>query len=313
MHFGKHCEARFAATSTGLPSFPYKYLKKQLKLLLLAEDNDPKKKAAFFAEVAKILRRLEHKWSEAARLTLFAVRSPRTASLLYKVKFGIQTDAGESAVKLVQWADLATDALRKLIKKYNKQCAARYGGVAMYHGHEISFVRGRMRTELEALVQLHRRPTSAADDDEHEDLACPVCLETLYLPCAPQCGHALCGPCHAKLVSASKDSVPQCPICRNPAAQSKRLPVLAYVAKACDAAGFKARCEAEAEGAKPSARTCPVDVLASGSGGAVASSTEASVMVQSNVLRCRRALSVLCVTRSGASAMPRVTPSPVNP
>ena len=104
---------------------------------------------------------------------------------------------------------------------------------------------GDMRLQLRA-AQLDRAK-----------LECPVCMEIMFDPVAPACGHAMCRACFdgisdsgvvmrvptagGVLAFRPASSIPACPICREPAASVKPMSVLASLCKAADPNGFAAR------------------------------------------------------------------------
>mmetsp|Transcript_40019 Transcript_40019/g.105783 ORF Transcript_40019/g.105783 Transcript_40019/m.105783 type:complete len:294 (-) Transcript_40019:237-1118(-) len=89
-----------------------------------------------------------------------------------------------------------------------------------------------------------RRPSDSAQ------LECPVCLETLIDPVAPECGHAMCRSCFVGLVASKvtkrvqvpggtlnlrpANAIPRCPLCREPATTAKPMKALARVCRAAE-------------------------------------------------------------------------------
>ena len=106
---------------------------------------------------------------------------------------------------------------------------------------DLSFFQGAARTQIESLARIFQSrienrhaasvggPPSLPDDAslgalpsragqlfapsecEQCDLDCPVCLETLFQPVAPDCGHPVCRPCLERLVAETAS--PHCPLC----------------------------------------------------------------------------------------------------
>ena len=247
MRFGKTYEAAFAATGANLPPPPYKALKKKLKQTLNHAAYGHEQAQDFFRFLHSALVQVDRKWQRAAHSVIlaheFAASAPRAAATLAsivparaKASFN---DPQERAKSLQAYAQLAREALRKIIKKFNRHCAWRLQFlVQMHHPTGLGFVCGALRTQVELLAR-----------GESDSVECPVCLDTLYQPVAPKaCGHAMCRPCHKKLVAEQHSA--SCPICRGPAAQAKAMPVLGALAKAVDPLGVRTRSQAEAEARK---------------------------------------------------------------
>lgn len=260
MKFGQHCDVAFPRLCLDLPPFPYKEAKKILKLLSHSskENRGPSQRDSFVAYLDGEMRRIDSKWHGKAHNIVKAAKStirlPRTTAVL--IKFGLRKRSRpEEAERLDAWAQLSRDGMRKIIKKYNKQLGACCGHVLHLPSEPFNFVNSRTRTELESLVLLlasHSAlltPTITAGEACRScDAAsappvqeCPVCLDTLYEPVAPACGHAMCHTCFESLRANSV--VPQCPMCRRPARWAQRMPVIGAAAKAADPAGWHAACD----------------------------------------------------------------------
>ena len=68
-------------------------------------------------------------------------------------------------------------------------------------------------------------------------LECPICLDTVYRPVAPPCGHPMCRECFDSLRKASMN--PACPVCRVSASSARLMPVTHKTAKVADPARYK--------------------------------------------------------------------------
>ena len=214
MKFGKLCEEAFRKLEIDLPAFPYKQAKKEMKAAAL-QPCGLAARVVFFNFLRKELKLIDAKWSCAARQTVQSKVAPITTTFL--TTLGLRRRQGaEAARKLNAWASLSRDSVRKIVKKYNKQLGPRCGHVAEPPGTPPRFVRSRLRTELEILVQQEE----AMEDGNSAALDCPVCLETLFDPVAPECGHALCRECFLAL--CQRCDILQCPICRRPATNTRR-------------------------------------------------------------------------------------------
>jgi len=248
MHFGKHCQQRFsdACPTLFLPALPYKELKKRLKPLLDGPPSDAAAAAAaasFFAFAEEVLKVVDSHWSTASTITLRAAQSPvigtswrPTSSRRRRANL-----ADRHAGELEAWAALACEALRKILKKYNKRCGASHGyRTAWPEPDRFAFVRSGIRTQIASLAR-------GSADANSGSLHCPVCLETFFRPVAPSCGHALCRTCHASLARAAAPAAACCPICRAPARVVQRMVVLDKVAKKADPKAYIERKQAEEE------------------------------------------------------------------
>jgi hypothetical protein len=231
MKFGKLCEEAFRKLELDLPAFPYELAKKQLKAAAL-QFCGPAAQVVFFNFLGRELKLIDAKWSCAARQTVQAKVAPITTAFLTTV--GLRRRP-EAARKLDAWARLSRECLRKIVKKYNKQLGSRCGHIAELPGTPPRFVRSRLRTELEILAQQEE----ATEGRISAALDCPVCLETLFDPVAPECGHALCRECFLALCQRCDTS--QCPICRRPVTNTRRMPACGAMAMAADPEAHAAR------------------------------------------------------------------------
>lgn len=221
MKFGKECEERFARLGLDLPPFPYKAAKKKLKEVDGKSTSvEPAAHAGeeFLLFLERNLRMLDAEWSHAARVVIRAEVAPIKAAALAFISVSRQSKA--DATMLAAWARLSREALRKILKKANKQLGTSYTFDTL---PPLALICSRTRTEIEHL----------ATHDEAEPVHdCPVCLDLLFEPVAPACGHALCNACFQSL--RSSQNRPRCPVCRRPAGVPQRMHVVAAAAKAAD-------------------------------------------------------------------------------
>lgn len=278
MKFGKLCEEACVELEqkTKVPAFPYKRLKKQLKK---AEDA-PDGRQAFAHALDVEVKLVDNAWKQAVRSVIKSALAPRMSHALAKV--GLERRPVSAAPTLAEWASIARTGLRKIKKKYNKRLGARFGRLEQDSeaGSSFAFVASSERTEIQALAStvgggssgvLEARPRSDGEASCEEgdggvmrmpmpsetpqtrpfdpaELECPVCMETLSEPVAPECGHAMCRPCFAGLVASKvtkriqvpggflnirpAEAIPRCPLCREPATMAKPMKALASVCRA---------------------------------------------------------------------------------
>lgn len=234
MKFGKRYEQSFRDLNVELPPFPYRVLKKKIRLLATEQAELPTDER-FLKFSSSLLTRLDQKWQSSVRRVMFKWRNPRTSAVLHRLTGRKDLDVQQEADRLGAWAELSREGLRKILKKYNKRCGQKAGATACHHSSlgDLAFVRGRVRAQLEALARA---------GEDADALSCPVCLEVVYQPVAPRCGHAVCAACYAQLAMTA---APLCPVCRGDAPQASRMPVLSSVARYHDPSHFDARKRAD--------------------------------------------------------------------
>jgi len=248
MKFGKTYETAYDDIALSLPAFPYRALKKMLNAALEREGADAH--IPFFAHLTSVTRKLDAKWRGAVRRVLLAIQLPTTLSHALLGK----RDVHVHAAALAAWAGLTREALRKILKKFNKRVAQHCtcGTVQIFSQCSLGFMASNARTQIEALGL---PPTDAKDAVD-----CPVCLEVLYQPVTlRECGHAMCRHCFDGLskrapfgrdVLGHRFPVAKCPICRAPASAAVAAPALQHVARATRTDSFnrrKGEAAAEAE------------------------------------------------------------------
>ena len=215
MKFGKKAAEEFGAlrVTTGCSPFPYGVMKKMLKKSSEATSKDDIP-ARFFHRLQIETRRADRQWSFAARAVVLAARSPAPMAplLQHTIVPGDNVALAEKAKALLAWANLAREALRKIVKKYNKQYGQRYlaglasprlilllsrvraprcdscGLVGIDSANDVAFLRSCLRTELEALANSQDELPSNGGDDIPSFLHCPVCLDWLQDPVGTAAG-----------------------------------------------------------------------------------------------------------------------------
>lgn len=248
MHFGCYSDDLFQKIGV-LKAFPYNQLKAKMSAMPadnVGLDRDAQlATAAFHTYLRGSLHKLDRHWSAAAARLLLLARVQHT------LPKQMVDELAEHAGQLEEWAALSTEALRKIVEKYNKT----HGGdlmVSLDNGHGIHFIRGQTRTQVQALAQVEC--SQCADDEDNASINCPICLETLFKPVAPECGHAFCQPCFARLLRDAPlhkgHPETNCPVCRKPARHATRLPVLEAIAKDHDPQLFLERSRAESQGSE---------------------------------------------------------------
>lgn len=232
MKFGKLYEDNYQSIGLDLPPFPYRAAKKKLKAL--QREANPNASPVFLSDLEKRTRTIDHLWKRAVWGVIRNAVAPRKAAVLTRIGLARPTTS-EDAARLDAWARLSREAMRKILKKANKQLGTAVG-LDTLPGEPFAFVCSRTRTELEYLAARVNDGTETTHD-------CPVCLDLLFQPVAPACGHAICAACFQNLKSTALS--PCCPICRGPANAPQRMHVAAAAAKAADPARHTQRKEAE--------------------------------------------------------------------
>ena len=270
MKFGKLCAETCAdlQTQAKVPTFPYKSLKQCLK----RAENSPIGRQLFAEALSAELHAVDKIWKQAVHSVVRSASAPRKSAILAQVGLGRRPIS--EAPALVEWASLARTGLRKIKKKYNKNLRPKLGPLDEAKCSEhFAFVASPERTEIHALANAAQglgaspletslwqtggesRPVSM--DANPTQMECPVCMETLFEPVAPACGHPMCKPCYDGVVKSKvtmrikvtggylnirpADAVPQCPMCREPAETTKPMVALAAMCKAADPKAFARR------------------------------------------------------------------------
>ena len=256
MKFAKLCEEACVEleSQTKVPAFPYKALKKQLKV---AEDSDNGRQH-FTRALSTTVKSVDDAWQRAVRSVLKGVKRPRMSAVLSRI--GMKQRPKAAAPALAEWASLARTGLRKIKKKYNKRLGAKFGPLDQEPDvNGFAFVASSERTEIQALASsvVVALEEESGSSPEAKTLECPVCMETLYEPVAPPCGHPMCRSCYDGIAESKvtrrfqvpggtlkirpAGAVPQCPICREPATSVKPMSALAIMCKAADPEAFAER------------------------------------------------------------------------
>ena len=256
MKFGKLCAQACVEleSQTKVPAFPYKALKKQLKK---AEDADNGRQH-FTRALSTTVKSVDDAWQRAVRSVLKGVNAPRMSAVLSHI--GIKRRPKAAAPALAEWASIARTGLRKIKKKYNKRLGAKFGPLDQEPDvNGFAFVASSERTEIQALASsvVVALEEESGSSPEATTLECPVCMETLYEPVAPPCGHPMCRSCYDGIAESKvtrrfqvpggtltirpAGAVPQCPICREPATSVKPMSALASMCKAADPEAFAER------------------------------------------------------------------------
>ena len=112
MKFGKRAKQAFASLEAGLPAFPYCKMKKVLKASLNCKCRADIP-AKFFGALHVEVRRCDRRWMTATAAVLLAVRLPLSTKLLMQAMH--RPSSIIQAQRLVAWAELAREAIRKLV------------------------------------------------------------------------------------------------------------------------------------------------------------------------------------------------------
>ena len=257
MKFAKLCEEACVEleSQTKVPAFPYKALKKQLKK---AEDADNGRQH-FTRALSTTVKSVDDAWQRAVRSVLKGVNAPRMSAVLSHIGV-IKRRPKAAAPALAEWASIARTGLRKIKKKYNKRLGAKFGPLDQEPDvNGFAFVASSERTEIQALASsvVVALEEESGSSPEAKTLECPVCMETLYEPVAPPCGHPMCRSCYDGIAESKvtrrfqvpggtltirpAGAAPQCPICREPATSVKPMSALASMCKAADPEAFAER------------------------------------------------------------------------
>ena len=256
MKFGKLCAQACVEleSQTKVPAFPYKALKKQLKK---AEDADNGRQH-FTRALSTTVKPVDGVWQRAVRSVLKGVKAPRMSAVLSHI--GMKRRPKAAAPALAEWASIARTGLRKIKKKYNKRLGAKFGPLDQEPDvNGFAFVASSERTEIQALASsvVVALEEESGSSPEAKTLECPVCMETLYEPVAPPCGHPMCRSCYDGIADSTvtkrfqvpggtlkirpAGAAPKCPICREPATSVKPMSALASMCKAADPETFAER------------------------------------------------------------------------
>ena len=153
---------KFSKTSgLEIPEYPYKQLKKVIKL---------RQHDAFSSILNKDVLQIGIAWKKQAERVFFKAFLRRQTTQL-------------RAQELLHTANLYREATRKIIKKYNKQT-----GRALVNDFEFEF------QKLLTIKRLQGVCGVCVEDN------CCVCLNTLFHPRGQMCGHLICRSCYDRPV-----------------------------------------------------------------------------------------------------------------
>ena len=114
-------------------------------------------------------------------------------------------------LKMLQFQSINTEALRKILKKFDKQTSL---GIQTIYPKLISsdhiFVSGKSLAQSICYVIQNSVIQIIPQID---DYSCPICMSIAYKPIRLSCGHLFCVRC---LVKLKKDDKTSCPMCRMP-------------------------------------------------------------------------------------------------
>ena len=194
MKFGKKCVLLFSRIDAGLLPLPYKQLKKNMKILPTLE---------FFAYFAYVIEQLNSAW-------LRAVDSLKFLYVFYR--FWKQPT---KVFKLLSYAQLCCEGIRKLLKKYNKKNPQQFWTV----NRQLHLVDSITLRRLKDFALMY--PLILERSNE-----CPVCLQLHMKATKLACNHTLCHQCYNQISTGHNNSLsnrrdiettaPRCPMCRQP-------------------------------------------------------------------------------------------------
>ena len=178
MKFGEHSLRLFARIGCELPPLPYKNLKQRMT---------DATSSIFFFELASLVGKMERAWKGAILNFRLYRRDPARVH------------------RLVGYAQLCHEGIRKLVKKYNKR-----------HPGQNWVIQNRRCGLLGGSVMFNRLKRYA---DAHPFLLqysfeCPVCLEGKLRGILLACEHRLCLECAQKCQGMPAPRT--CPVCRLP-------------------------------------------------------------------------------------------------
>jgi len=217
MKFGKTAEAAFATIAAeGVSAFPYRRMKKQLNMTISNHaGNSVHLRRTFFEALQLEVRTCDREWQSAAqavmRQSARVTWMPR--SFYRRLREETGTDVSERAQRLEEWSKLAHEALRKLIKKYNKKCGASCGMLDLSF-FEAQFIESRARSATKALASRNcMDPMAEAPSCELGMEACSVCGDVLVDPVDAPCGHNVCRRCFEYIAMRSHEPGMLCGDC----------------------------------------------------------------------------------------------------
>lgn len=194
MKFGKKCILLFSHIDSGLLPLPYKQLKKNMKVMASFE---------FFAYFAYVIERLNSAW-------LKAVDDLKVLCVFYKFH-----KEPTKVYKLLSYAQLCREGVRKLLKKYNKKNPQQFWTV----NRQLHFVNSITLQRLKDFAFM----CPLIIERSYE---CPVCLQLHVKVTKLVCNHTLCLHCYQQISTDSNNNLtnrrdiettaPRCPMCRQP-------------------------------------------------------------------------------------------------
>lgn len=119
-------------------------------------------------------------------------------------------------LKIIQFQSINSEALRKILKKFDKQTSLniKYKFPTLVH-HDSVVLRS---TSLAQSVCYIIQSSISSVVPQIDDYVCPICMSIAFRPIKLECGHIFCVRCLVKLKQQDKTS---CPLCRKENAVSQ--------------------------------------------------------------------------------------------
>lgn len=112
-------------------------------------------------------------------------------------------------LKIIQYQSINTEALRKILKKFDKQtCLNVSSKFPKLMSEDHISIRGKSVAQSICFVMQNKLLTLIPQID---DYTCPICMSIAFKPIRLSCGHIFCVRCLVKLKQRGKND---CPFCR---------------------------------------------------------------------------------------------------